>query len=188
MTDPNSFLSTSGVFYPSSTLGPTVLKSSVMELMSRFSAILIVVVIGIAAIFFFARQQPVKNPPPKLSKMTAMPMELDLSTTRPSSFKKFIVSVTSSLTPIAINKIHSWEIRVKTPDGRPVNDATITINGGMPMHQHGMPTAPRVTKNLGQGRYLLEGMKFSMTGWWELIVQIDAGLFQDNVTFNLMLR
>ena len=86
-----------------------------MELMSRFSAILIVVVIGIAAIFFFARQQPVKNPPPKLSKMTAMPMELDLSTTRPSSFKKFIVSVTSSLPPIAINKIHSWEIRVKTP-------------------------------------------------------------------------
>jgi len=100
--------------------------------------------------FFFARQQPVKNPPPKLSKMTAMPMELDLSTTRPSSFKKFIISVTSSLTPIAINKIHSWEIRVKTPDGRPVNDATITINGGMPMHQHGMPTAPRVTKILAK--------------------------------------
>ena len=115
-------------------------------------------------------------------------MELDLSTTRPSSFKKFIVSVTSSLTPIAINKIHSWEIRVKTPDGRPVNDATITINGGMPMNQHGMPTAPRVTKILGQGRYLLEGMKFSMTGWWELIFQIDAKSFQDNVTFNLMLR
>jgi len=156
--------------------------------MSRFTIIMIAGVIGLIAVFYFATQQEVKAPPQKLSKMGTMPAELDLSTTRASAFKKYIVSVSSSLDPIAINKMHRWEVLVKTTDGTLVDGAKITIRGGMPMHQHGMPTAPRMTKKLGEGQYLVEGMKFSMTGWWELIVQINAGSFQDNVTFNLMLR
>ncbi len=50
---------------------------------------------------------------------------------------------------------------------------------------HGLPTQPRVTQELGEGRYLVEGMKFSMTGWWEIKLKLqsaDGG--PDSVTFN----
>ena len=60
--------------------------------------------------------------------------------------------------------------------------------GGMPMHKHGLPTAPRMTKGLGQGSYLIEGMKFSMAGWWEIIIEVGQGFDQDKATFNLILR
>ncbi|NQV83773.1 MAG: FixH family protein [Rhodospirillales bacterium] len=120
--------------------------------------------------------------------MASMPSTLDFSTTQPSYLKKFIVSVTSSLDPIAINTMHGWEILVKTPEGAPVDNAKISAIGGMPVHQHGLPTAPRVTKNLGDGRYRLEGVKFNMAGWWELKIKIDTGSDQDTATFNLILR
>ncbi len=148
----------------------------------------IVVVIGIAVIMFFVSQIPIQSVPPKLTRMAGIPADLDLSRTRPSSRKLFTVSVTTNLDPIAINKMHGWEILVKNQDGAPVDGAEISIIGGMPMHQHGLPTAPRVTKNIGQGKYLLKGMKFNMPGWWELIVQIDAGKYQDHATFNLVLK
>ena len=41
----------------------------------------------------------------------------------------------------------------------------------MPEHNHGFPTAPRVTENLGEGDYLLEGMRFNMGG----VCGADAG-------------
>ena len=36
----------------------------------------------------------------------------------------------------------------------------------MPRHGHGLPTKPRVTRPLGNGDHLVEGMKFNMGGWW----------------------
>ena len=58
----------------------------------------------------------------------------------------------------------------------------ISIDGGMPQHGHGFPTQPRVTRELGDGRYLLEGMKFSMPGWWEIKLKVDAASGTDEVT------
>jgi len=56
----------------------------------------------------------------------------------------------------------------------------------MPMHDHGFPTAPRVTKELGNGTYLLEGVKFNMPGWWQFVFCIEAGDVEDVVRFNIM--
>ena len=70
----------------------------------------------------------------------------------------------------------------------PVVDAKVSISGGMPMHKHGLPTAPRVTKNLGEAKYLLEGVKFNMTGWWELIIKVNTPSDQDITIFNVILR
>ena len=54
----------------------------------------------------------------------------------------------------------------------------------MPQHGHGLPTQPRVTRELAEGSYQLDGMKFSMTGWWELKLAITGPLGEDRVTFN----
>jgi hypothetical protein len=43
-----------------------------------------------------------------------------------------------------------------------------------------------VTQELGDGTYLLEGMKFSMTGWWEIKLAIQSNEDADKVTFNTL--
>jgi len=43
-------------------------------------------------------------------------------------------------------------------------------------------------KGIGPGNYLIEGIKFSMPGWWVVTFHIQAGEMIDNVTFNLQLR
>ncbi|MDA8432773.1 MAG: FixH family protein [Nitrospiraceae bacterium] len=119
---------------------------------------------------------------------TGAPADLDLSATRVSAKKLFKVSFASKLSPIVVDRMHSWELDVETPDGRPVNGADITIDGSMPQHGHGLPTEPAVTQELGGGKYLVGGMKFSMPGWWVVNFHIRAKDKEDTVTFNLLLK
>lgn len=57
----------------------------------------------------------------------------------------------------------------------------------MPQHGHGLPTTPQVTKNLGNGRCLIEGVKFNMRGWWTFELAVDGEDGADVVTFNIVL-
>jgi hypothetical protein len=98
------------------------------------------------------------------------------------------ISFTSALDPIAINELHSWTVRVETADGQPVDDAQITVDGGMPGHGHGLPTQPQVTQNLGNGDYLLEGVRFQMPGAWVMRFDVAADGQSDGATFELALR
>lgn len=100
----------------------------------------------------------------------------------------FVVSAVSQLDPVTINETHGWVLHVETADGEPVADAEIAVNGGMPEHNHGFPTAPRVTENLGEGDYLLEGMRFNMGGVWVLTLEISSGGKSDTVTFEFELK
>ena len=86
----------------------------------------------------------------------------------------FQVRYTSELEPLAINELHSWTIHVERPDGQPVTGATVTIDGGMPAHNHGLPTTPQVTE-VGGGDYRVDGVKFQMPGQWTMTVDVDAG-------------
>jgi hypothetical protein len=112
------------------------------------------------------------------------PAGLDLSPQRLSANNTYIVETHPANGLAPINKIHSWEVRVTLPSGQPVDGARIAVDGGMPQHGHGLPTQPKVTRELGNGRYLMEGMKFSMTGWWEIKLKIDGAQGSDKVTFN----
>jgi hypothetical protein len=87
-----------------------------------------------------------------------------------------------------INQIHTWIIHVATPDGQPVTDAAITVDGDMPQHGHGLATRPQVTKHLGNGDYLVEGMKFQMGGWWVVDFTIEAAGQRDTARFNMILK
>ena len=73
-----------------------------------------------------------------------------------------------------INRIHSWILHVESVGGVPVENATIDVTGGMPKHDHGLPTRPRVTKELGGGDYRLDGMRFHMRGYWEIEVTVTT--------------
>lgn len=122
-----------------------------------------------------------------LSGCMTAPTGLNLSLDRPSDHQKYLVKIHSLAQPIAINKMHAWEIDLHSPSGEPVVGASISVDGGMPQHGHGFPTQPRVTKDLGNGRYVIEGMKFSMSGWWEIKLKVTSGLGADEITFNTVI-
>ena len=71
-----------------------------------------------------------------------------------------------------LGRMHAWTVAVETPDGQPVRPTRLVFGGGMPQHQHGFMSAPRVTRSLGDGRFLVEGVKFHMSGRWRLEVEL----------------
>jgi hypothetical protein len=84
-------------------------------------------------------------------------------------------------------ELQSWLLTVKTAAGAPVEGAAITVSGGMPQHNHGLPTSPQATDYLGEGRYRIDGVKFTMSGWWQLRFAISAAAGSDSVVFNVVL-
>jgi len=99
----------------------------------------------------------------------------------------FRVSFQSELQPLVINTIHTWILHVEDSDGNAIADANITVTGGMPEHNHGLPTAPQVTATLEDGDFKVEGMRFHMRGYWEIRVAIDVGGKRDSVMIPLQL-
>lgn len=123
-----------------------------------------------------------------MARMGAVPSDLDYATTRTSDNGLFNVSYTASTGNVPVNQMHQWTLHVETSDGKPVEDAAITVDGDMPQHGHGLPTQPRVTKNLGNGDYLVDGMKFQMGGWWLMDFTIATNGQTDAVHFNMLLK
>jgi hypothetical protein len=119
-----------------------------------------------------------------VSACATPPANLDVSLEKPSVAGRYLVSLVPPPAPPAINQIHSWMVRLKDANGSPVTHATLTVGGGMPQHGHGFPTRPRVTREIESGTYLVEGMKFSMPGWWNIKFDIQSPQGQDKVTFN----
>ena len=89
--------------------------------------------------------------------------------------------------PLRPRRMQTVRVAIVDVEGRPVENARIQIDGGMPEHGHGLPTRPRVTRALGNGLYEIEGVRFNMGGWWEFKLAITAASGSDVVTFNLAL-
>ena len=123
-----------------------------------------------------------------LSACGTPPKDLDLSLAKNSAAGVYRVALVPPAQPPAINQMHSWKVKLATPDGTPVHGAKFGVDGGMPQHGHGLPTQPRVTRELADGTYQLDGMKFSMTGWWELKLAIQGPQGNDQVTFNTVVK
>jgi hypothetical protein len=113
--------------------------------------------------------------------------DLDVRLSKPSAAALYRVSMHPMVDQPGINQIHDWEIEITTDTGKPVPNAHIGFSGGMPEHHHGFPTNPHVTESLGNGRYVLGGVKFSMTGWWQMKLDIKAPQGRDTVTFNTVI-
>ena len=105
----------------------------------------------------------------------------------PSDTGAYTVHYESRLNPIEINAMHAWELLLTDANGAPVSGAVFQVSGGMPEHDHGLPTAPRVTAEVSAGRYLLEGLRFHMTGTWALVIDFEANGYTDRVTITLTL-
>lgn len=87
--------------------------------------------------------------------------------------------------PLVQRKLQKVHVRVLDAAGQPVHDAGMSVDGGMPEHGHGLPTRPRMTRRLENGRYEIDGVRFNMGGWWEFRLAISAPAGTDSVTFNI---
>jgi len=107
------------------------------------------------------------------------------ATTVFSADKKYRVTLYSNTFPIPMQKIHSWTAHIERANGKPVEKAKIYIHGGMPVHRHGFPVTPRVRKYLGDGDFLIEGIKFNMIGDWEMRLNIKEKTIRDRAVFKI---
>jgi hypothetical protein len=78
-------------------------------------------------------------------------------------------------------------LHIESESGELVTGASIEVTGGMPAHDHGLPTRPRVIEELEDGNYRLDGMRFHMAGDWELTISIVADGKTDTVIVALHL-
>ena len=89
--------------------------------------------------------------------------------------------------PPEINQMHSWILHIETAASDKIEGAQILVTGGMPEHDHGLATEPRVTADLGGGDYRLEGLRFHMQGSWEIVLTITTDKGSSTVTIALQL-
>ena len=106
------------------------------------------------------------------------PDGLDMSRTRTSANGQFVATI-EPRGEIAVSQPLAWTVTVSTDQ--------VSVDGWMPNHAHGLPSAPRVTKDLGGGKFAVEELVFSMAGWWEVNVHVDSAGGADTATFNLTL-
>lgn len=116
-----------------------------------------------------------------------MPSELDLALERSTESGLYSAVLAPVSAPVRVGAMHAWTVTLTDAKGRAVDGADIAVDGGMPQHGHGLPTAPAVTKRLEHGQYLIEGMKFNMPGWWKIELTISGPAGADIATFNLMI-
>jgi hypothetical protein len=120
------------------------------------------------------------------------PADLDYSRTRVSESGAYRATIKPQGDSIPQGRLQSWTLRIETASGAPVNAASVGVDGGMPQHGHGLPTKPRA-RRVGEGEYLVEGLKFNMGGWWVVKFRVApatggaaggvAG--SDSIVFNL---
>lgn len=88
-------------------------------------------------------------------------------------------------TPLRPREMRTIQAVVQDAHGRPLDGLLISVDGGMPEHDHGLPTRPRAAPNGAPGTYDIEGVRFNMGGWWEFRLRIEGPAGTDTVTFNL---
>jgi hypothetical protein len=116
------------------------------------------------------------------------PADLDYSRTRTSETGRYRATIRPDGDSIPRGKLQRWTLHLETATGATVDSAKVTVDGGMPQHGHGLPTKPRVTRQLGNGDHLVEGMKFNMGGWWVVKFRVaSAAAGADSVVFNVKL-
>lgn len=136
---------------------------------------------------YFAMSGRLKRWFSRTSPATLALAALLLPIPEPAHAGEFIVTYTTPDGPPEINRMHSWILYVESDTGEPIEGAEIEVDGGMPAHDHGLPTQPRVTEDLGGGYYRLDGVRFHMSGYWEMVVTIRSDEAEDTVVIPLTL-
>ncbi|HPY39018.1 MAG TPA: FixH family protein [Thiolinea sp.] len=84
----------------------------------------------------------------------------------------------------SVGPFQDCQVEIQDGQGQAINEAKISIDGGMPSHGHGLPTAPVASSLDGQGHYRIDGLQYNMPGPWLLGFIIKTAAGQDKVIFS----
>ena len=131
---------------------------------------------SVASTVSLSSERPIQAP-------AGVTTSLDL---RPSHHGRYRAEVVET-TPIAVGATQRWTVRLARRSHRRLNHAIVEAHAWMPETGAVSPTRPTV-RHLGRGRYVLDGLRFTRAGWWNvaLVVRGDAGT--DSLAFNVVLR
>jgi hypothetical protein len=123
--------------------------------------------------------------PPASAGSSSAPAPPGARFERASESGLYRVAIAPESGAIPLGAMHAWVVEVATAAGEPFEPTRLAFDGGMPQHGHGFPTAPRVTRSLGTGRLLVEGVKFHMGGDWTLRVEVVGPSGADVAVFHV---
>lgn len=97
------------------------------------------------------------------------------------------IAIFSELSPLRLNRLHAWRIHLTDAEGKPLTGAELALSGGMPDHDHGLPTLPVISAETAPGVYLLQGMRLHMPGRWVISIEIESPAGDDEATLEFHL-
>jgi hypothetical protein len=100
----------------------------------------------------------------------------------------FIVRVTGLERSQPLHRLHGFELRLETTDGRAAAGASIVLSGRRLDASNPLPTLPRVAPATGEGNYRVEGVRFHMPGDWHLVFDIDFEQVRDRAVLDIMAK
>ncbi len=106
---------------------------------------------------------------------------------QPSRQGRFQLAIKPVTDAIRLNDLHTWMLHIETANGTLIQPKRILIGGGMPQHGHGFPSQPSITRYLGHGDWLIEGVQFNMTGKWQIRFKLLDDMGWDDSTFDFTL-
>jgi len=94
----------------------------------------------------------------------------------------------TAIAPELIPMARHFLVEVQLCDGAGPSPATLSrIDATMPAHRHGMNYRPRI-RQVGAGRFRVEGMMFHMSGDWRLEFELTAGTEVQRLFHDLAIR
>ncbi|OEO28078.1 hypothetical protein VW23_006395 [Devosia insulae DS-56] len=113
------------------------------------------------------------------------PADLDLARTQTSAGGSFVATVAPG--DLAIDRQMTWQFDIKDAQGAPIAASALRVDGGMPLHGHGLPSQPSAPQSLGGTLYEVGGIRFSMPGWWVVKVHRATPDGDDIAEFNFLM-
>ena len=101
---------------------------------------------------------------------------------------KYRVRLRPRSRPIMISVFQDWIIHVENVDGTLFIPLQLSLMGGMPGHGHGFASSPKATRYLESGDFLVEGVRFHMTGLWNLQVDVMGPSGPDSASFEVQVK
>lgn len=99
----------------------------------------------------------------------------------------FRVRFVSGVQHLPLNVMHAWTLQLQNSEGKPLSGAQLTLIGGMPAHNHGLPSAPQVLPMAEPGFYRVEGLRFHMQGEWVLELTVQHEGREDRASLSVKL-
>jgi len=102
-----------------------------------------------------------------------------------TSSKALYQATVTCAAPPSVGTFQECRLKVDSPQALPT-DLVIAVDGGMPSHGHGLPTAPQAIPTGNPSEFRIDGLKYSMLGEWVLgfwLHSDSAPAAQDKIVF-----